>query len=120
MAERLPKTDHGFKKRGFYTPIREWFFTQRQRQRIAEYFSPAEIRRSGIFNAATVNKLYEQLVSMPAPRDMDSYYRCMKLEWVLLTVLSVQMLQRLFIDKQSPCFERSTETGPAYALAGIG
>jgi hypothetical protein len=36
---------------------------------------------------------------------MNQYYEVMKLEWVLLLVLSVQMLHQLFVERQAACFK---------------
>jgi hypothetical protein len=39
-----------------------------------------------------------------APTNMDEYYQLMKLEWVLMLVLTVQILHSQFVRKQAPCF----------------
>lgn len=49
--------------------------------------------------------MYLELKNMQTPEDMNAYYKCMKLEWILLTVLSVQMLHKLFVRKKAPCFK---------------
>jgi len=105
MESRLPEMPHQYKKRGFYTPIKEWFFTAERQHQIEKYFSFYALLETGIFNPVTVNKMYGQLKSMPAPTNMNTYYQCMKLEWILLAVLSVQILSELFISKEASCFD---------------
>lgn len=106
MASRLPEMPHQFKKRGFYTPIREWFFTAEQQDEVANYISPEAISEIGLFNPKTVSSMYAELLQTPTPQDMNSYYKCMRLEWILLTVLSVQILAKLFIGKEAACFNQ--------------
>ncbi len=100
MKNRLPNVSHHYKKRGFYTPIRQWFFTARQKPYIDKYISTEALNRSEIFNPVTVRDIYNKLLDMSKPGDMNSYYRCMRMEWVLLTVLSVQILYNLFVQEQ--------------------
>jgi hypothetical protein len=45
------------------------------------------------------------LLAQSKPADMNEYYRVMRLEWILMTVLSVQILHKLFIEKSAPCFQ---------------
>ncbi len=104
MLPKLPEHPVAYKKRGFYTPIREWFFTPENVDRLSPYLSETKVREAGIFNPQTVTQLLEQLVSLPAPETMDEYYRVMKLEWALFSVLTVQILHVLFINKTARCF----------------
>lgn len=117
MESRLPEMPHQFKKRGFYTPIREWFFTQDQQDEIEKYFSPAALKESGIFNPIVINAMYQQLKNLRIPENMNEYYKCMKLEWILLTVLSVQMLHDLFVAKQASCFKFNSKNETAGSAA---
>ncbi len=100
----LPDINTDFKKRAFYTPIKEWFFTNERSASLEPYLSNAALEESNIFNPEQVKKLYQRLVDSKAPDDLDSYYRVMQLEWVLLLVLTVQILYSQFIKKQAPCF----------------
>lgn len=101
----LPQHPHEFKKRAFYTPIREWFFTEARRAGLERYLSAAALADGGIFNPAHVHSLYKQLLAAGKPRDGDAYYRVMKLEWIMMLVLSVQILHVQFVRKQAPCFD---------------
>lgn len=118
MQSRLPEMPHQFKKRGFYTPIREWFFTKEKEAEITEYFSFDALRETNIFNPVTVISKLNQLKNLPQPESMNDYYQCMRLEWIVLTVLSVQILHKLFVAKQAPCFEFNLQQDAAgYAAA---
>jgi len=107
MKNRLPNLPHNYKKRGFYTPIRDWFFVEHRRDEIEPYLCRSALEDSAIFNYNKVNGIYVKLLATGKPEDMQSYYRCMRLEWVLLTVLSVQILHQLFVKKQAKCFSPS-------------
>lgn len=98
MQGKLPTLSHGFKKRGFYTPIRDWFFTPQRRDELQSYLSVQALRDSGLFNEPAVSALYQDLLVAPVPTDMDGSYRLMRKEWALMTVLTVQMMQRLFVS----------------------
>ena len=100
----LPEINTDFKKRAFYTPIREWFFTKARKASLAPYLSNEALQESNVFNPDQVNKLYQQLLESKVPDDLDSYYRVMQLEWVMLLVLTVQILYSQYIKKQGPCF----------------
>jgi len=97
MAPHLPELPTQYKKRGFYTPIREWFFTPQRYAELAPYLSETALQQAGMFEPAAVNALYEKLTSYGQLADMNDYYRVMRMEWALMTVLSVQILYRLFV-----------------------
>lgn len=101
---QLPQHPQAFKKRAFYTPIREWFFTEAHRAGMDRYLSTAALEDSGIFIPARVHSLYKQLLAASTPRDGNEYYRVMKLEWVLMSVLTVQILHVQFVRRQAVCF----------------
>ena len=107
MKSRLPELAHNYKKRGFYAPIRDWFFVAQRRDEVEPYLSRSALEESGIFEHRRVNDIYSKLLSMEKPNDMQSYYQCMRMEWVLLSVLSVQILHQLFVKKQAKCFSTS-------------
>ncbi len=100
----LPEHPNAFKKRAFYTPIREWFFTEERRHELDRYFSIEALKFSGIFDPARVQNRYKQLLAFGPPEDGHQYYRMMKLEWILMLVLTVQILHEQYIQKRAPCF----------------
>ena len=104
MMPHLPEHPEHFKKRAFYTPIRAWFFTRERRQELEPYLGEEALREAGLFRADTVREYLRQIDDLGQPQDMAQYYRMMKLEWVLLLVLSTQMLHDLFVRRKAPCF----------------
>ncbi|MGD8573026.1 MAG: asparagine synthase (glutamine-hydrolyzing), partial [Gammaproteobacteria bacterium] len=107
MMPKLPEHPYSFKKRAFYTPIREWFFTEQTAANLDRYLSEAKLLEAGIFNPQTVKQNLEHLLSLPAPNTVPEYYEVMKLEWILFLVLTIQILHELFIKQTAPCFEKS-------------
>ena len=104
VSAHLPHIPGDYKKRGFYTPIKEWFFQEQHRDQLEDYFSIEKLEETGLFNPATVRKMLNELISSPTPTDMNQYYKSMQLEWTLMLVLTSQMLHKLFITKEAPCF----------------
>ncbi|HEC20493.1 MAG TPA: asparagine synthase (glutamine-hydrolyzing) [Gammaproteobacteria bacterium] len=104
MMPHLPEHPSAYKKRAFYTPIRDWFFTAERQPALANYLSAQAIEEAGYFRAHTVSKYLKLIREMPPAQSMDEYYRIMKLEWVLLMVLSVQILHRQFVLRKAACF----------------
>jgi len=100
----LPAHPQDFKKRAFYTPIREWFFTEERRGELDRYFSTEALKDSKIFDPARVQSRYRQLLAFGKPEDGHQYYRMMKLEWILMLVLTVQIMHAQFVRKEAPCF----------------
>lgn len=100
----LPPHPTNYKKRAFYTPIREWFFTPDRSAALDDILSPAALKATGIFNPARVAALLQRIRNTPAPGTMDEYFSLMKVEWVLMLVLTTQMLKSQFIDKRAACF----------------
>jgi len=105
MSEHLPKHPQQFKKRAFYTPIKEWFFTEEKSKTIASFISERSIKDCGIFNFERVNEMLETITALPPPKTNDDYYTLMKLEWGLMLVLTVQILHWLFVEKNAACFK---------------
>jgi asparagine synthase (glutamine-hydrolysing) len=97
MAPHLPELPTQYKKRGFYTPIREWFFTPERYAELAPYLSDDALKQAGMFEPAAVDAIYQRLSAYTELRDMNDYFQVMRLEWTLMTVLSVQILYRLFV-----------------------
>lgn len=109
----LPPHPSDHKKRAFYTPIREWFFTKERAAQVDPYLNTEALSRCGLFDTAYVASLREQLTNSTAPANYNSYYRIMKLEWTLMLVLSVQILHEQFILKRAPCFNRAQANASA-------
>ena len=97
MAPHLPELPTQYKKRGFYTPIREWFFTPERYAELSPYLSEEALKQAGMFEPAAVDAIYQRLSAYTEMRDMNDYFQVMRLEWTLMTVLSVQILHRLFV-----------------------
>ena len=104
VSAHLPEIPGHYKKRGFYTPIKEWFFSEQHADELNFHLSRQKIEETNIFNPDTVQNYINELIQMPAATDMNSYYRTMQLEWVLMLTLSTQMLHQLYIAKEAPCF----------------
>ena len=101
----LPAHPWQFKKKAFYTPIREWFFTPAQQELLDTYLSKQALLEAGVFDPTHVQALRARIVQAKAPTDMNSYYALMKLEWIMMLVLTVQMLHTQFIKKRGACFD---------------
>jgi len=95
----LPEHPNHYKKRAFYTPIKNWFFADHSSAKIPAYFSEQALGSTGFFNVNRVRALYRELCGLPAATDMNTYYHIMQLEWVLMLVLSIQLLHERFIGK---------------------
>ncbi|MBL1278620.1 MAG: asparagine synthase (glutamine-hydrolyzing) [Ectothiorhodospiraceae bacterium] len=104
MMPHLPEHPAAYKKRAFYTPIREWFFTPERQEALSPYLSASALEKSGLFQPKIVSDYLQAVNAQGQPQDLDQYYRVMKLEWALLLVLSVQMLHKLFVEREAECF----------------
>ena len=100
----LPVVPGHYKKRGFYTPIREWFFSDKHAEELNFHLSRDQIEAANVFNPDTVQRYINELIQAPAAQNMNDYYRIMQLEWSLMLILSTQMLNQLYIAKEAPCF----------------
>ena len=105
MMPYFPEHPQSFKKRAFYTPIKEWFFTEEKVDSLNKYLSKNALEEVGIFDVNEVHKMLHEITTFHAPRVNDDYYSLMKLEWGLMIVLTVQILHFLFVKKQAPCFK---------------
>ena len=105
MMPHLPEHPTVFKKRAFYTPIRDWFFTKQRQSGMQQFISTEALAKTGFFYADKVAAYLQEIAEVENVESMDAYYRVMKLEWVLLMVLSVQVLHHLFVERQAPCFQ---------------
>ncbi len=110
----LPKHPWDYKKKAFYTPIREWFFTPDQQEQLERYLSADALSACGLFNPTRVNELRGRLAATAAPTNMNDYYRAMQLEWVMMLVLTTQILHDQFVLRNSHCYKPdNTELGSA-------
>jgi asparagine synthetase B (glutamine-hydrolysing) len=100
----LPSHPWQFKKKAFYTPIREWLFTPAQNEKLEPYLGADAIRDAGIFNVARVNELRARILATKTPNNMNDYHHLMKLEWIMTLVLTIQMLHRQYVRKEGACF----------------
>lgn len=103
-SPHLPQHPWQYKKRAFYTPIREWFFTSRHSDALHPYLSAEALRDAGIFDPGKVKELLADLLAANTPSNINEYYYVMKLEWVMMLVLTVQILHTQFVRKQGACF----------------
>ncbi len=103
----LPPHPGQFKKKAFYTPIRTWFFTPAQHALLEPYLSRQALNDAGVFDPGHVHALRTRIEQAQTPTDMSSYYALMKLEWIMMLVLTVQMLHSQYIDKRGACFTRT-------------
>lgn len=106
MAEHLPQHPQRYKKRAFYTPIKEWFFTEEKFKALDSFLSEDAINKCGMFDNEGVKQMCEEIINMGAPSTYDEYYTLMKLEWGLMIVLTVQILHWLFVEKNAACFKQ--------------
>lgn len=104
MAPHLPDIPGNYKKRGFYTPIREWLFSEQHLEELEKYLSIQKLEESDIFEPNAVRALLNELIYSPLPNDMETYYQNLQKEWQLMLILSTQMLFELFVAKEAPCF----------------
>ncbi|MDH4273499.1 MAG: asparagine synthase (glutamine-hydrolyzing) [Gammaproteobacteria bacterium] len=100
----LPQHPWNFKKKAFYTPIREWFFEPEMDEMLDPYLSADAVEDAGIFNPQQVESLRTRILEASFATDMESYYHLMKLEWIMTLVLTVQMLHVQFVAKKGACF----------------
>ena len=102
MQHHLPEIPGGYKKRGFYTPIREWFFQTDTNH--GDYLNEDRLEASGIFDPVGVRALLEEIQAVKQVNSINDYYAIMRKEWLLMLVLSTQILHHQFILKEAPIF----------------
>jgi asparagine synthase (glutamine-hydrolysing) len=88
----LPEDLRQRQKRPFYTPVKSWFFSAGAPEYVDEALSERALRDAGLFAPEVVKKLRQDLETVP-----EQHLLRHRLEWVLLQVLGVQLLQRLFV-----------------------
>jgi asparagine synthase (glutamine-hydrolysing) len=96
MAGRLPEAIRTRQKRPFYTPLAAWFFGDARPDYVEELLGERALREAGWFEPAVVARLRRGLAEAPP----GSLLR-MRLEWLLILVLGVQLLQRRFVDEHA-------------------
>lgn len=106
MAEHMPQHPQHFKKRAFYTPIKEWFFTEEKIKTIEKFISEESIEKCGMFDKKEVKGMCDEITRLGTPQTYDEYYSLMKLEWGLMVVLTVQILHWLFVERNAVCFRK--------------
>jgi len=109
MMPHLPEHPTAYKKRAFYTPIREWFFIDERQKLLSPYLSKQALEKAGFFRPAVVQAYLKAVNAYGQPQDMSQYYAVMKMEWILLLVLSIQMLHQLYVERQAACFHLEIE-----------
>ena len=106
MAEHMPQHPQHFKKRAFYTPIKEWFFTEEKIKTIEKFISDEPLEKCGMFDKKEVKGMCDEITRLGTPQTYDEYYSLMKLEWGLMVVLTVQILHWLFVERNAACFRK--------------
>lgn len=101
MWPHLPDHPESYKKRAFYSPIRDWLFRPSNRQGLSVYLSKAAIEEAGVFTFARVDEIWRNLETAGQAEDYNAGFRQMQWEWALMLVLSVQILHSLFIKKNA-------------------
>jgi asparagine synthase (glutamine-hydrolysing) len=91
----MPQSINERKKRPFYTPIREWFFSRSAPDFIEEALSPEVIRDAGLFDAGLVARYRRDIRVAPEHSLMRN-----RLEWTLLLILQTQILYRDFVKER--------------------
>lgn len=100
----LPQHPTYYKKKAFYTPIREWFFTAENDAMLEPYLSESALIDAGVFNPRHITQLRSRLRDAQVPNSMESYFHTMKLEWIMMLVLTVQILHDQYVKKSGACF----------------
>jgi asparagine synthase (glutamine-hydrolysing) len=97
MRGLIPEKIRRRRKRPFYTPINDWFFAEPAPEYVEDALSESAIRSAGWFDPEGVKKL-RRLALAASPRSFDA----VRLEWTMLGVLGVQLLDQLFVDTGPP------------------
>jgi len=104
IKHELPEIEGDYKKRAFYTPIREWFMSETHYPELQPYLSEQALAETGLFKYEQVQNIVSALQSAPAEPDMNAYYHIMKNEWLIMLVLSIQIMHKQFIKQTAACF----------------
>ena len=80
-------------------------FTAAQQALLEPYLSRQALLDAGVFDPDHVQALRTRILQAQAPNSMNTYYALMKLEWIMMLVVTVQMLHTQFIAKRGACFD---------------
>lgn len=110
MKGILPPTVRARKKRPFYSPIKEWFFSDRRPEFVDELLSVQALEETSMFVPSVVESLRARLRQTP-----DNSLLRHRLEWLLILVLGTQVLHDRFIKGS----RRLTDPGARAVLKGM-
>jgi asparagine synthase (glutamine-hydrolysing) len=95
MQSLMPASLNARKKRPFYTPIKEWFFSDSCPDFVSEALSRDAIRDAGLFDPSLVERYLRELRLAPSNTLMKN-----RLEWTLVLILQTQIIHRLFVRER--------------------
>jgi asparagine synthase (glutamine-hydrolysing) len=91
----MPSSLKSRKKRPFYTPIQEWFFSTNRPDFVDEALSRDAIRDAGLFDPSLVARYQRELRLAPDHTLMKN-----RLEWTLVLILQTQLLHKYFVKER--------------------
>ena len=97
MRGLLPDDIRRRQKRPFYTPVKEWFFSDAAPEYVREVLGERALREAGLFAPEVVKKLRQDLELAP-----EKHLGRVQLEWVLIQVLGTQLLHHFFVADFQP------------------
>lgn len=92
MRPLLPVEIARRQKRPFFTPIREWFFSDDSPDLFRDLLSAETLDQYGLFDPGTVARFLRELRLVPRNHLLRS-----RLEWTLILVLGTQLFYRQFV-----------------------
>jgi asparagine synthase (glutamine-hydrolysing) len=95
MKDLLPPRIVERQKRPFYTPIREWFFSQNSPEFVQDMMSESALKDAGIFAPRVVSRFMRDVRLVPSHSLLRN-----QLEWTLILVLGTQILHRQFVAEK--------------------
>ncbi len=95
--KHLPKLPSKYKKKAFYTPIREWFFEEKHAEALEHFIGDSALLNRGLFKPEAVHKICRILRNAHPRNDSETEYQIMQYEWILMLVLTTQILQDTFL-----------------------
>jgi asparagine synthase (glutamine-hydrolysing) len=93
MLGLIPEAIRRRRKRPFYTPITDWFFSDPAPEYVADALSDAAVRNAGWFDLDGLSRL-RSMGKAATPGSFDA----VRIEWALMGVLGVQLLDDLFVS----------------------
>lgn len=91
----MPPSLNSRRKRPFYTPIHEWFFSKSAPEFVRDALSPEAIRDAGLFDSNLVAK-YQRDLQVADPKSLMKN----RLEWTLILILQTQILHKQFVKER--------------------